>query len=93
MKILVVDDETALAELLVERLEKAGHVAQAVYRGQDALRATAEFRPEAVLCDHFLPDYAGIELLPLIHAELPSCPIVMMTGAGSSKLAVQAMKA
>ncbi len=92
MKILVIDDETALAELLVERLEKAGHQAQAAYRGGDGLAALKSFRPGMVLTDHFLPDISGMDLIPRIHGQFPGLPIVMMTGAGNSKLAVQAMR-
>jgi len=93
MKILVIDDETALAGLLVERLEKAGHGAQAAYRGADGLAAVSSFQPDLVLTDHYLPDFSGMDLLPRIQALKPGIPILMMTGAGNSKLAVQAMKA
>jgi two-component system response regulator AtoC len=92
MKILVIDDEVSLAELLVERLEKAGYLAQAAYRGADGLRAAETFKPEIILSDHFLPDTSGLELLPQLKALLPDSPVIMMTGAGNSKLAVQAMK-
>ena len=42
MKILIIDDETALAELLLERLEKSGHEVMSAYRGSDGLRAAEQ---------------------------------------------------
>lgn len=93
MKILVIDDEVALAELLAQRLENSGHKCMAVYRGEDGFQAAGSFRPEAILCDLFLPDVSGMDLMPRLRLAHPGIPIVMMTGAGNSKLAVQAMKA
>jgi DNA-binding NtrC family response regulator len=93
MKILLVDDEISLAELLAQRLEKRGHQVVTAYRGGDAIEAIKGFGPEVVLCDQFLPDIAGIQLLGKINSLRAGLPVIMMTGAGNEALAEQALKA
>jgi DNA-binding NtrC family response regulator len=93
MKVLVIDDDTALADLLVQRLEKWGHTALAVYRGDVAVREIVQISPDMVLCDYALADTTGLTLLPQLRSLHPRSPVVMMTGSGSSKLAVQCMRA
>jgi two-component system response regulator AtoC len=93
MRIAVIDDEKELADTIVLRLKRLGHQATASYSGEEALKVLEDFKPEMVLSDHFLGDSRGLELLPRIKVLFPNSPVVMMTGTGSSRLAVESMKA
>jgi PAS domain S-box-containing protein len=62
LRILVVEDETIVAEMLVMLLKLWGHAVQEVHEGQAALAAIATFSPEVILCDLGLPGMDGYEL-------------------------------
>ena len=93
MRILVLDDEETLAGLLAGRLREAGHQVRTAYSAAQALQALAAEPVELVLSDLMLPDANGIELMPRLLEKSPSAKVVMMTGTGSTALAVKAMKA
>jgi PAS domain S-box-containing protein len=60
--------------------------------GEEGLNLWQQHKPDAVLLDYRLPDLDGIEFLSTLETHQP-LPIVMMTGVGSEKIAVQAIKA
>jgi len=60
-RILVVEDERDLSQVLVYNLRQAGHETFAAFGGQDALRIAREQRPDLVLLDLMLPDIPGTE--------------------------------
>lgn len=61
--ILVVDDEAAIADLVVEILEQEGYVAQAAYNGFSALNKAHELKPDLYILDIMMPGQDGMELL------------------------------
>ena len=77
-KILVVDDDAALAEMLTIVLEAEGFEPLVVGDGISALPQMREFRPELILLDLMLPGMNGIDVCRAIRAE-SSVPIVMLT--------------
>ncbi|HTB35051.1 MAG TPA: sigma-54 dependent transcriptional regulator, partial [bacterium] len=93
MKVLVLDDEEPLAELLAGRLREAGHQVRTAYSAARALEALAAQPVDLVLSDLMLPDANGIELMPRLVERSPAAKVVMMTGTGSTAVAVKAMKA
>lgn len=65
MRILIVDDDSATAEMTAECLTmEPGVTVQIANDGATALRAAAEYAPDAILLDIELPDASGIELAP-----------------------------
>src|SRR5262249_29650512 len=62
LRILVVEDEVAVAEMLVMLLQLWGHTVRAVHDGPAALAAAETFHPEVVLCDIGLPGMNGYQL-------------------------------
>lgn len=62
MRILVVDDEPAITTVLTRLLEKAGHFADSVHNGREALERIASSRYDLILCDIQMPDMNGMEL-------------------------------
>lgn len=77
-RVLVVDDDPALAEMLGIVLRGEGFDAAFVYEGNRALGVFREFRPDVVLLDLMLPGMSGIDVCRAIRAE-SGIPIIMLT--------------
>jgi two-component system phosphate regulon response regulator PhoB len=83
-RILVVEDEKDLQEVLAYNLRQAGHSAIVVGSGREALIAVPEHRPDLVLLDLMLPDVSGVEICRKLKSEpgTREVPIVMVTAKG-----------
>jgi two-component system phosphate regulon response regulator PhoB len=83
-RILVVEDEKDLQEVLAYNLRQAGHTAIVVGGGKDALAAVTEHRPDLLLLDLMLPDVSGVEICRRLKSdpETRDLPIVMVTAKG-----------
>lgn len=83
-RILVVEDEAALATLLSYNLENAGFSVAVAATGEDALLALAEDPPDLVLLDWMLPHVSGIEICRRIRRapETRDLPVIMLTARG-----------
>jgi two-component system, NtrC family, response regulator AtoC len=91
--ILIIDDDTLLADnirLYLERYQWETHVA---YTAEDGLKRLGDLRPDVLLTDHMLPIKNGIDVINEAKIIDPELKIVMMTGEGSIDIAVEAMKA
>jgi two-component system, OmpR family, response regulator MtrA len=77
-RVLVVDDDAALAEMLALVLRNEGFHSEVVARGDEALAAFHDYRPDVVLLDLMLPGMDGIDVCRQIRAE-SGVPIVMLT--------------
>ena len=91
--ILIIEDEAILAKNLASYLERNGFEARVAGSAEAGLKALDEFLPDALLLDYNLPGMDGLELLGEIRRRDPQAKVVMLTGHGSTELAVQAMKA
>src|SRR6185369_7570341 len=80
--ILVVDDEPALREALVEALESDGFRVVSAADGREALMRFRSDRPDLVLLDLMLPELSGIEVCRIIRAE-SATPIIILTAKDS----------
>jgi CheY-like chemotaxis protein len=80
MRILVIDDEKKLADTLVMILKAAGHEAEAVYDGADALLRSEALRPECVICDVVMPGMSGLEACAKVQELNPRCHILLFSG-------------
>ena len=80
-RILVVDDEPDLLELVRVNLAQAGYVVETASSGSDALAALRRSPPDLMLLDLMLPDLSGTELCSRIRADqrLAGLPIIMLT--------------
>lgn len=79
-KILVVDDETAVADSLRLILSSRNYQVRAVYSAEDAIELLAEWRPDLAVIDVMLPKMNGIELAGIISVNYPWCRILLMSG-------------
>lgn len=91
-RVLVVDDDPALAEMLTLVLGTEGFDASVVERGDEALAAFRAFRPDVVLLDVMLPGLDGIAVCRQIRAE-SGTPIVMLTARGDTVDVVAGLEA
>lgn len=83
-RILVVEDESDLQQVLQYNLEQAGHEVLQALRGNDGLNLAREKRPNLVLLDLMLPDMPGTEVCKAIkeNAATKGIPVVMLTAKG-----------
>jgi CheY-like chemotaxis protein len=80
MRILVIDDEVAVADLLADAVELAGHESTIAHDGTEGLDAIDRDRPDAVFLDVSMPGMSGIEVLRRIRADDANLPVVLLTG-------------
>lgn len=66
MKILVVDDEVSILQLIKMNLEIEGHIPIAAENALDALELVIKERPDIIILDAMLPDISGFNLIPKI---------------------------
>ena len=92
MKILVIDDEQSLARTLTSFLRELGHQVECAYNGVEGREKAAAFQPDIVFLDVHLPDILGLEVIDQIKSKRPSTVVIMMTGSGTVKHAVEAMR-
>jgi two-component system OmpR family response regulator len=79
VRVLVVDDESTLTELLSMALRYEGWEVQSAGDGLSAVRTARTFRPNAVILDMMLPDMNGLEVLRKLRAELADVPVLFLT--------------
>ncbi|WP_304512150.1 response regulator transcription factor [Amycolatopsis sp. GM8] len=79
VRVLVVDDEETLAELVSMALRMEGWEIRSAGNGTDAVRTARDFRPDVVVLDVMLPDFSGLEVLAKLRAEVPHLPVLFLT--------------
>jgi two-component system OmpR family response regulator len=83
LRVLVVDDEINIAELLQMALRYEGWDIQMAHTGRKAVAAAKEFTPDAIVLDMMLPDYDGMEVLRKVRARSPEIPVLFLTARDS----------
>src|SRR5947208_15918788 len=91
-RIIVVDDDKNLIELVKMRLESAGYDVTAAVQEDEALSAVKTLSFDICLLDLMLRDRDGIALMGEIHAVAPDIPVIILTAHGSIESAVEAMR-
>lgn len=86
-KILLVEDDTALAAVYRSRLELEGFEIREVNNGEDALSAAVEFKPDLVLLDAMMPKISGFDVLDILRntPETANIRIIMLTALSQPK--------
>lgn len=79
LRILAVDDEPSLTELLGIALRYEGWQVHTAATGSQAVKVAREVRPDAIVLDVMLPDFDGLEVMRRIHAEQPDVPVIFLT--------------
>ena len=92
-RILVVEDDVAMAQLLEEGLSRRGFSVKAVHSGDDALLELKQAEQDVVLTDLHMKGLDGLALCERIVTSYPGTPVVVVTAFGSLETAVRAIRA
>jgi len=79
IRVLAVDDEPSLTELLSIALRYEGWVVTTAATGAQAVRAASQTQPDAIVLDIMLPDFDGLEVMRRIRTTQPNVPVIFLT--------------
>jgi len=85
-KILVVDDDTHLRELLIDTLDAIGYGASGASDGVEALQKLREEKVDLVISDIKMPGIDGVTLLKKVRRYYPALPVLFITGVASPEI-------
>jgi two-component system response regulator GlrR len=91
-RVVLVDDDKDLLQLIAMRLTAAGYAVTAVESGEAALAAVSVARPQVVVTDLRMQGMDGMALFDAIHRDSPSLPVVILTAHGTIPEAVSATR-
>lgn len=92
-KILVIDDEKSILDLLGVVFKKEGYQVETSLSAAKGLELIEKQDFALILCDIKLPQMSGMEILKKVKVERPDIPLIMITAYGTIKQAVEALKA
>lgn len=81
-RVLVVDDEESITDLLSMALRYEGMQVEVAHTGRDAMRALASFHPHLMVLDVMLPDVDGFEIARRLSRYSPRVPVMFLTARG-----------
>lgn len=79
MRVLVVEDEDTLAQMLTMAFEYEGWAVQTAADGPGGVRAARDFKPDVVVLDVMLPGFDGLEVLARLRAEAIDAPVLYLS--------------
>lgn len=87
MRILIIEDEEALARVIKEKFDKEGYESVIVEEGEEALSKARQFKPDVILLDLLLPQRNGFEILQdlKIDPELKTAPVIVLSNLGEDE--------
>jgi DNA-binding response OmpR family regulator len=91
-RILVIDDEPAVVDLVVTCLREEGYGALGAETSEEGLKLAILSRPELILLDIALPGMSGIELLKRIRSIIPTTRVILVSGNTDPVLAREALE-
>jgi len=91
-RILVVDDETSMRQLLEITLRKEGYRVTTARSGRKAVEAFENAPYDLVISDIKMPDMSGVEVLRKVKEVAPETPVIMITAYSSAETAVEALR-
>ncbi|HZO96377.1 MAG TPA: HD domain-containing phosphohydrolase [Gaiellaceae bacterium] len=90
-RVLVIDDETIVRQLMAEILEVAGYEVATADTAERGLELLDSWDPGIVVSDILMPGLSGLELLALVRNRRASLPVVLVTGAGTYDILTEAL--
>ena len=79
IRVLTVDDEPAITELLSMALRYEGWDVTTAHSGTTAVQAARDTRPDVLVLDMMLPDFDGLEVMRRVRTEQPDVPVIFLT--------------
>ncbi|MGF7174905.1 sensor histidine kinase [Azospirillum doebereinerae] len=93
VRVLYIDDDVALARLVQRNLERRGYAVEHAKNGQEGVARLEQGGIAVIGLDHDMPEAMGLDVLPVLLARPDAPPIIYVTGAGDTRVAVAALKA
>ncbi|MCA1757264.1 MAG: response regulator [Bacteroidales bacterium] len=81
-KILIIDDETAIAMMLKRLVEKSGHMVEIAVNGKEGMEVFDTFNPDLLITDIVMPEKEGLEIIFDLRRKNPNLKIVAISGGG-----------
>src|SRR5690348_9255170 len=91
-KVLVIDDEQGLRDMLVYGLGGRGYDVAVAENGRQAIEKARAERFDLALCDLMMPGIGGVETLQALKQDHPALEVIMVTGYATLETAVESMK-
>lgn len=91
-RLLIVEDEPRIADLLVRAFAAEGYASEVVGDGRLALRAATRFAPDAILLDLMLPGRHGLSVLPELCEHVPDIPVIVLSARRESSIRVASLR-
>lgn len=85
IKVLIVDDEVALANTLAQRLKMRDLQVETVYNGEEALSRLKQEEPDVMVLDLRMPGMQGMEVLKEVKKTHSHIQVIILTGHGTDK--------
>ena len=92
VRVLYIEDDPGLARLTQRALERAGYAVDTAVDGEEGLRKFEDGQYDVLAVDQNMPNCDGLEVIRALAAKATLPPTIMVTGTGSEKIAVEAMK-
>ena len=92
-KLLVVDDDPMIVELLTLRLEALGYEVRSAYNGELAYDAVQSFQPHVILCDVVMPKVDGPTFCRRLRGEHVDVPFIFLTAKGQPRDKIEVLSA
>ena len=91
-KIVIIDDEAAVLKMMSQLCERMGHETYAFQTGTEGMNFLRLNTPDVLIVDLKIGDMDGLDIIQQCNVQYPGMAIIMVTGYGSVKVAVDAMK-
>ena len=94
-KVLIIEDDAQVCDILRRAAEDAGHTVATAANGRIGLKHAADFQPDIVVTDIFMPEKEGLETIVDLRKLWPNLPIIAISGVaaiGSSNVLDLAIK-
>lgn len=90
MRVLIVDDESVIADSLALIFRASGFESRSVYSGERALEIASSFAPDVLISDVVMRGITGIELGIQVREHFPSCQVLLFSGQAATSDLIQA---
>ena len=84
-KVLVVDDEPTIVDVVSRYLERAGFEVESAFDGPAAIAQAIEHRPDLIVLDLMLPEIGGMDVMRILREDLPDCPAIILLTSKSEE--------
>ena len=91
-KILIIDDEAGLRQMMARLLQRAGYEVTTAANGKEGIAFASEHTYDLLYLDIRMPDLNGLEVLKTVHAKFPNLPVVLFTAQPDVHSAVEALR-